>query len=324
MATATYSSRKRFVLKDWLIEDPDATFKSIVDFINNSTFQSPDAVVIVPHKYHSAFAKDMVLTTIFTTNKLEGTLSTSLSCSDTFRFLGSVYDSKDQENASNIHWRSDGGKSANAARVQLACHMQALKYITSQEILSRDLTVDDVLMVHKLMMANATEDDGTPLLSGVFRNVNVRASEHVYPPGDSDALRTACEIIVARFNSFFRNGECVGNTEKCFIEAASALFYDMITLHPFIDGNGRLCRLLVTYALRRVGFPFCIPLSSHHKKSRKHYMLAILECRSTGNMEHLNTLILTSMNYVMRNYLDNLRVMNISALCSDNLSPDVV
>jgi hypothetical protein len=41
VAAATFSGKD----KDWLSEDR-CNVKSIVDFINNSTFQSPDAAVI--------------------------------------------------------------------------------------------------------------------------------------------------------------------------------------------------------------------------------------------------------------------------------------
>ncbi|KAJ1435217.1 fido domain-containing protein [Ochromonadaceae sp. CCMP2298] len=296
-------SSNKFVAKEWLLSDPESAFTSVVEFMD--TFQ--DARIDGKEQYHLVFAKQMVLTNIFTSNKLEGTLSSSLSHSDTYGLLGSLYDDvdKDKLDVPPIHWKADGDGDAKATRFQLACHLDAVLYMTSEDMITRDLDVDDVLTVHRLMMKNATEKDGTFLRSGDFHNVDVRAGEHLYPPGNPGALREACEKIVAEFNS------SLGAEGKCFIEVTSKLFYDMITLHPFSDGNGRFCRLLVTYALRRAGFPFSIPLSSHHKKSRNHYMLAILECRCTGKMQQLNSLILTSMNYVMRNYSDNVRVMNV-------------
>jgi hypothetical protein len=174
-----------------------------------------------------------------------------------FVFWGLCTTVKTRERVKYLHWRSDGKIQCSTSS---ACAVHAaLKYITSQEILSRDLTVDDILMVHKLMMANATKMTVPFTLS--FRNVNVRASEHSNP-----RIRmhlTACEIIVARFNSF-RNGECVGTQKNALSRGctrSSTTWLRCIHL-PMEMGD---CWLLLPYALRR-WIPFCIPLSSHHKK----------------------------------------------------------
>eukprot|EP00601_Ochromonadales_sp_CCMP2298_P014496 CAMPEP_0173217184 /NCGR_PEP_ID=MMETSP1142-20121109/352_1 /TAXON_ID=483371 /ORGANISM="non described non described, Strain CCMP2298" /LENGTH=293 /DNA_ID=CAMNT_0014144731 /DNA_START=18 /DNA_END=900 /DNA_ORIENTATION=- len=223
-------SSNKFVAKEWLLSDPESAFTSVVEFMD--TFQ--DARIDGKEQYHLVFAKQMVLTNIFTSNKLEGTLSSSLSHSDTYGLLGSLYDDvdKDKLDVPPIHWKADGDGDAKATRFQLACHLDAVLYMTSEDMITRDLDVDDVLTVHRLMMKNATEKDGTFLRSGDFHNVDVRAGEHLYPPGNPGALREACEKIVAEFNS------SLGAEGKCFIEVTSKLFYDMITLHPFSDGNG--------------------------------------------------------------------------------------
>jgi Fic family protein len=108
--------------------------------------------------------------------------------------------------------------------------------------------------------------------------------------------------ILSKYNAAVRE-KC------CLIASATNLFYDMITLHPFSDGNGRLCRLLVSYALMRGGFPFYVTLSSYHRKSRNHYMMAILEGRrNPGNLSHLRTLVLKSALCTMYNYIENKRI----------------
>jgi len=85
------------------------------------------------------------------------------------------------------------------------------------------------------------------------------------------------------------------------------LFYDVITLHPFENGNGRLCRLLFSFGIMKAGVPFPVPLTTGHTKSRNHYMKAILLARR-GDIRELNTMALMSVDYVIRNYLENLRL----------------
>ena len=57
---------------------------------------------------------------------------------------------------------------------------------------------------------------------------------------------------------------------------ASDLMLDVVTLHPFLNGNGRLARLCFTYGLMRHGIPCPILFSDWHSKARTHYYHAVM------------------------------------------------
>ncbi|MEZ4775694.1 MAG: Fic family protein [Bacteroidia bacterium] len=50
------------------------------------------------------------------------------------------------------------------------------------------------------------------------------------------------------------------------LEAAALFHYRLVLIHPFDDGNGRVCRLLMNYHLLRYGFPPVIIPSSDKKQ----------------------------------------------------------
>jgi hypothetical protein len=141
----------------------------------------------------------------------------------------------------------------------------------------------------------------------VFRNVNVRA-------GDVSSWwfrhsRTACEIIVTI--QLFSEMGMRWQYRKMLYRCTSALFWHDYVASIYHSGNGEVCRLLVTYTLSgRISVVF---LWAHSiKKNPGNTTARYLECRSTGNMEHLNTYSPPA-DYVMRS-ADNLQVANISAL----------
>lgn len=87
------------------------------------------------------------------------------------------------------------------------------------------------------LMHGAVEDNGK------LRDHPCHAGTHVYPKGDSAALRASLIQIIEQYNTSMRQ------VSPALVEPATLLFYDTVTLHPFQNGNGRLCRLLVAFAM---------------------------------------------------------------------------
>lgn len=64
------------------------------------------------------------------------------------------------------------------------------------------------------------------------------------------------------------------------VQVAALLHYRMVRIHPFDDGNGRVCRLLMNYHLLRHGFPPVIIKSA----DKQHYLTA-LQRADAGDLE---------------------------------------
>ena len=174
----------------------------------------------------------------------------------------------------------------------------ALRYL--MEHVTDPLTVEMLLHAHSILLKGAVSSNGTAVPAGVIRAGPAYAGNHVYPEGGPQ-LAEQLQTILNAFNAV------PADTEEAFIAAPVRLFYDTITLHPFVNGNGRMCRTLLSVAMMKAGMPFPVALSSGHKKARGHYMRAIFRARR-GNMKELNTMALMSADYVMCNYTENRRV----------------
>lgn len=181
-------------------------------------------------------------------------------------------------------------------------HMRAARFLLGRA--AEPLTVDIIMKAHEVLMAGAINEDGSPIKAGVLRAHAAHAGTHSYPEGVPAELHGALLRIVDAFNR-----SCASPDPEAFITAPVRLFYDVITLHPFENGNGRLCRLLFAYAVRRFGFPFSVPLSSGHRKARGHHMRAILQARR-GHMAELHMMALMSMDAVLSNFTENVRLID--------------
>ena len=56
---------------------------------------------------------------------------------------------------------------------------------------------------------------------------------------------------------------------------ATNLLGNIINIHPFEDGNGRMCRLISAHVLMQIKLLFSVILSSFHRRGRRHYMRAV-------------------------------------------------
>ncbi len=106
--------------------------------------------------------------------------------------------------------------------------------------LSREL----LLLLHEMLIGNI--DDR---ISGRFRNKGeyVRVGLHIAPvPEKIDPMMK--ELFVEYFSDM----------ETFFSDKISKFHLDFETIHPFIDGNGRMGRVIINYQLSRLGFPWII------------------------------------------------------------------
>ena len=91
------------------------------------------------------------------------------------------------------------------------------------------------------------------------------------------------------------------------IMAATNLFGNIINIHPFEDGNGRICRLILAHALIQMKcclFP--VILSSFHRRGRRHYIRAVKTFDRKPSM--LSTMIVESLIHCWDNFEQNVKI----------------
>ena len=112
---------------------------------------------------------------------------------------------------------------------------------------------------HKIMM------DGKDVLAGEYRKSPVFAGHYIFAPAGH--IERYMEDAIFRFHE----------TKKDVpIMTATNLFGNIINIHPFEDGNGRICRLILAHVLIQMKsclFPEI--LSSFHRRGRRHYIRAV-------------------------------------------------
>lgn len=109
---------------------------------------------------------------------------------------------------------------------------------------------------------------------GQFRKGNVSAGGSYFI--NYDKAETATRDLVKKYNADLS----VVKTDKEKLELSFAAHFDLVSIHPFYDGNGRTSRLLMNYLQAY----FKLPLAIVHKEDKADYFTALQETRAQKNM----------------------------------------
>ena len=123
-------------------------------------------------------------------------------------------------------------------------HAKAYDYI--YQITEKDgLTEEDILSLHRLFYQQIDAEK-----AGQYRNVKVYISGSRYAVSAVSKIPAEMQKLVKWYNE---------NEKKLHpVELAAELHKRFVFIHPFIDGNGRMARLLMNLALLRNGFTIAI------------------------------------------------------------------
>lgn len=133
------------------------------------------------------------------------------------------------------------------------------------------LTLEDILKIHENVTKSTLpypEDEGT-LRNRQVRVVNGLGETVFMPPETSVVLQ-----LMNEFLDWFNSPEMA---EIDSVIAAGLTHYEMVRIHPFIDGNGRTARIMATLVLYKSGFDLkrFFALDDYYDHDRPSYYAAL-------------------------------------------------
>lgn len=116
---------------------------------------------------------------------------------------------------------------------------RVVEYI-SKKAKEQELTLDVILSLHKMLISNIRDD-----IAGRFRKDDeyVRVGNHI-APAPKEILK-GLEKMLAEYNA---------TSHENIIKRIAKLHLTFEHIHPFVDGNGRIGRVINNYLLIREGF----------------------------------------------------------------------
>jgi Fic family protein len=167
----------------------------------------------------------------------------------------------------------------------------------------QELNLEVILSLHKMLISNIRDD-----VAGRFRTGNeyVRVGSHIAP--NPKEVKDRLEKMLIEYNAA---------SHESIIKRIARLHLTFEYIHPFVDGNGRIGRVINNYLLIREGF---VPINIKFIDRKKYYeaFKEFDEKGITTIMEEIIAKALTNSYYKRLAYLEGKKIITLSEYAKIN------
>ncbi|EGC37511.1 hypothetical protein DICPUDRAFT_149905 [Dictyostelium purpureum] len=189
-------------------------------------------------------------------------------------------------------------KSDDKKKKEVVQHYKALCDVFKKR--NEPLSVEMIKEWHAILMNGAMPNPGQ------FRQQEVITGNKLFI--EYKSIPSLLETLVNKYNLFVQKEarEHINNRSKQTPYSLAAwISHAFLTIHPFLDGNGRISRLLENYVLFEFGFPFPIPAFDNKEDYLGALRQADRDFKNGRNTSQLAHLILNGSNKIYTMYLAN-------------------
>lgn len=167
-------------------------------------------------------------------------------------------------------------------------HAQAFDWVMQRiDTTRKDITEGTILDLHQLILQKIVD-----IQAGRYRAVPVRIA------GSTVVMPNAMKVpeLMDEYVSWLQKSK--DNPLTVAVDA----HFKLVSIHPFVDGNGRTARLLMNLLLMQSGYPPAII----RKEERKQYLASIEKAQLGGSLADYHELMYEAINRSLNIYLEAL------------------
>jgi Fic family protein len=134
-------------------------------------------------------------------------------------------------------------------QTEILNHVEAFYFIKKLAASDKEFNSEILKDLHEVLSSNVFP-------GGSYRNVNIQIFGAKHQPPD-------CMKVYDRMSKYFN---VLSNFEGSTLDLAIYAHAQLSKIHPFLDGNGRIARLVMNYFLIKNGYlPISIPVSRRNE-----------------------------------------------------------
>lgn len=188
-------------------------------------------------------------------------------------------------------------RTVSVREVYEAKNLARVAEYTRHKAQTTDLTKEIIAFLHQMLITGIKDE-----IAGRFRKSGeyVRVGRHIAPA--PELVERMVEDNLTTYS---------GNLEGYFLEKITKFHLQFEYIHPFIDGNGRIGRVLLNWHLQRLGLPNIV---IRDKEKRLYYesLQAYDDTRDTKLMDRVIYLALSESLHKRLAYLKSLEIVTLA------------
>ena len=173
---------------------------------------------------------------------------------------------------------------------------QVTEYLISRT--QRHIDKDAILLLHNMLLGNIDDRIAGRLRQ---RNEYVRVGTHIAPaPEHVEAL---IEALLEDYSS---------SHERYFLDNIAHFHLEFERIHPFVDGNGRIGRILLNWQLARLGYP---PIIIRNRGKHSDYYPVFSRYTDKGSIGPMSALLAAALRESLHKrlaYLESRKIVRLS------------
>jgi Fic family protein len=181
-----------------------------------------------------------------------------------------------------------GGKSMRE-HLEAINHAQAVEFIKDVASRNSEITERTIKDIHALILYGINREQ-----AGKYRSVPVMITGSSHAPPQPYLIVPQMEHFILQYRQMETDG-----THPVII--AAYLHYELVKIHPFIDGNGRTSRLLMNLYLLSKGYT--ITSLKADNKARQAYYRALEQSHTEDKHETFYVLVANAVKQSLERYL---------------------
>lgn len=183
-------------------------------------------------------------------------------------------------------------------------HHTALLFTLEKAREKKQLTVELIQMINSLVMRNTGRLYNTMLGSvdakaGEFRKGNVTAGDSYFP--NYDKVEKLTMDLINQLND--RMSKPLSAIEQ--INLSFDAHFNLVSIHPFYDGNGRTSRLLMNY----IQAYYNLPLGIVKSENKAEYIQSIVSARNNEDIQLFRNFLLNEYAIQLQHEINNYKEM---------------
>ncbi|SHJ36372.1 Fic family protein [Lutispora thermophila] len=174
---------------------------------------------------------------------------------------------------------------------------EAMDFIEELVSNKEPLTETVLKQIHYIVLKETVKYNSQ--YAGTYRNLPVEISGSDFKPPQPYLVQPQMEELFQWYGD---------NKNRLHpVELAALFHFKLVSIHPFIDGNGRTARLIMNFILMQNGYPPAVVKAD--EKDKAAYYKTLEHGQTTGDVEPFIEFICTCVEKTLEGYLERIGVI---------------